>query len=235
MRLWPIYVILLVSGLLGIVILLLPVRGTWRWVRGGKKKKAKDGEEESAPTERPRRPGVLTSVGEILVGLLLLAIACTCISLLGMLASYRAFQEKTLAAIVTAEPVAPQTMRLRYTPVVDGKPGETDEYILRGDEWRIEGHILLWSGWTRMLGLRTCYRITRIDGRFRSVDEEREKRKTVIDLGGEDSRVWRFLRAHGEKLPGVEAVYGSGGRQDPRKDTTFEFYVLPGSFIVKRK
>jgi len=234
MRLWPIYVIFLVSGLLGIVLLLLPVRGTWRWIRGGKKKK-KDGEEESAPAERPGRPGVLASVGEVLVGLLLLAIACTCVSLLGMLASFRAFNEKALVATLTAEPVAPQTIRFRYTPVVSDVPGETKEYVLRGDEWRVEGHILLWSGWTRMLGLRTCYRITRITGRFDSADEEREKRKTVIDLGGEEAPTWRFLKAQAHRLPGVESAYGGGAGLPPRTGAAFELYVLPGSFMVKRK
>lgn len=226
MHVWPLYVILVISVLLGAALLLLPVRTTWRWMRGRKK----EGSDERAKPPRP-----LASAGEVLVGLLLLSIAVACVSLLGMLASFRAFSEKTLVATVTAEPVAPQTICLRYTPVVGNVPGETKEYVLRGDEWRIDGHILLWSGWTRLLGLRTCYRITRITGRFDSADEEREKRKTVIDLGGEEDRAWRFLYAHGHRLPGVESAYRGGVGQRPRKGATFEVYVLPGSYMVKRK
>jgi hypothetical protein len=226
-NLWPLYLIAAISAPLGLALVLLPVRGTLRWLR----------RHSSDPDKRPSRPRLTTSGAEILGGITLCAVSVAAASLILAVASYGAVSEKTLCAVIRAEPhpVRPQRMWFEYSPVVDGSVRPKKVYILEGDQWGVEGHVLRWSEWARVLGLRTCYRMTRISSRYRTVAAARTHKATLIDLGGEDNWLWQLLQDNDHKLPGVEATWTSGAWKGPVKNQVFEVWVSPGGYSIKRR
>ena len=145
---WPLYLLIGCSALAGLGLWLLPLRRVWRWVRTRR---------DADPAKRVAPPGAVACGFELLGGLALLALAAAGVGLLGTIAGYRACVEKTLCAMVRAEPLPRQPGRiwLEYIPVDRGAAGRKQVFILNGDQWRVEGHVLRWSGWARMLGLRT--------------------------------------------------------------------------------
>ena len=225
---WPLYLLIVCSALAGAGLVSLSLRRVWRWLRT---------RGEPDPGKRAARPSPAACGFGLLGGVALAALAAAGLGLLGTIAGYRACAEKTLCATVRAEPLPRQAGRiwLELTPVDRGTPGRKQVYILNGDQWRVEGHVLRWSGWARLLGLRTCYRLTRIDGRYRSAVLQRERRPTVVDLGGEENWLWVKLQEHGQRLPGVEAVWGGGAHLAPDPAAVFEVYATPGGYLITRK
>jgi hypothetical protein len=225
--LWPFYLVTALSGLMGLVLLLLPVRGSLRWMR----------RHRYSSEKQPKRPRLSMTGAEVLGGITLLSIAVAAISLMIALTSYRAMAEKTLCAEVVALPVKHQKQRimLEFTPVVDGHKLPKQVFFLDGDQWRVEGHILRWAEWTRFLGLKTCYRLTRIDGRFSSVAQASERRPTVVGLADEADGFWNWMHEEGYALPGVESVWGGGAYHRAEENVIFQVWVTPGGYMIKRK
>ncbi len=225
--LWPFYLVTVLSALMGLVMLLMPVRTSLRWIR----------RHRYSSEKQPGRPKMTIVGAEVLGGITLLSIAVAAISLMVALASYRAMSEKTICAEIVALPVPHQKQRimLEYTPIDNGQKLAKKTYFLDGDQWRVEGHILRWSDWVRFLGLRTCYRLTRIDGRFSSLRDARERKPTVVGLGEQDDSFWHWMHGRGYKLPGVDSVWGGGAFTEADKLAVFQVWVTPGGYMIKRK
>ncbi len=229
--LWPLYLVTALSALVGLVLLLVPLRGTWRWLRtrGG-----------PDPEKRAARPGLSACAAELLGGITLISVAVAGVSLMTAIASYRALSERTKCAEVLAWPIKnqPQRIYLEYYPVVDGLKQPKETYFVNGDQWRMEGHILRWSKPLRLLGLKTCYRLTRLDGRFYSVEPPPGKRLRAYPLGGESGErdwLWTYLRKNEYRLPGVEGVGGKGVYREPKKGVVFEVWVTPDGWDIAER
>lgn len=229
LQLWPLYLIAALAALLGLLCILLPFRGTWRWLKTRKSPEAE---------KRAKRPKAVLSGVEILAGVALAAVAVAAVSLVMAVASYRAFSEKTLVMVVKADPHPrlAHTMTFSYSLVEDGKElPQPPMASFEGDQWRVEGHLLRWSNWARLLGLRTCYRLTRIDGRYASAAMARTRKSTLIDLGGEEDFLWVQLQKNDNRLPGVSAVHGHGAYRYPEAGARFEVYVTPGGLVIEKR
>lgn len=226
--LWPLYLVTGLAALLGLVLLLVPLRGTWRWFRTRRR---------ADPEKRARRPGLGACGAEVLGGITLVSVAVAGVSLMSAVASYRALSERTKCAEVLAWPIRdrPQRIWLEYSPVVDGVKQSKEVYLLSGDQWRMEGHVLRWSKFLRLLGLKTCYRLTRIDGRFYSAELPPDKKPTVHNLGGEKDWLWTYLRENDYRLPGVAGVGGKGVYREPRKGIVFEIWVTPDGYDITER
>jgi len=225
--LWPFYLATALCALMGGALLLLPVRGSLRWMR----------RHRYSPEKQPKRPGVTVIGFEMLGGITLLSLAVAAVSLMAALAGYRAMAEKTLCAEIVALPVPHQKQRimLEFTPIDGDRKSAKQTFFLNGDQWRVEGHILRWSDWVRFTGLRTCYRLTRIDGRFSSLNDARERKPTVIGLGEQNDGFWHWMHRQGYNLPGVESVWGGGAFTEADGNAVFQVWVTPGGYMIKRK
>lgn len=227
--LWPLYLVTGLSALIGLVLLIVPLRGTWRWLRtrGG-----------SDPEKRAARPGLSACAAELLGGITLISVAVAGVSLMIAVASYRALSERTKCAVVRARPhpTQPRRIWLEYSPVIDGveQPVQVARN-LDGDQWRVEGHILRWSKPLRLMGLKTCYRLTRIDGRFYTAEPPPGRRYMIQPLGGEQDWLWTQLRKNEYRLPGVEGVGGKGAYREPKKGVVFEVWVTPDGYDITQR
>ena len=97
----------------------------------------------------------------------------------------------------------------RYDATITFADGRVETYDLAGDDIYVDGHIVKWTPLANMLGLQTSYRLDRISGRYRALEQENTAPRTVYALG---TPAIVDLVALGRRLPLADffdAEYGS--------------------------
>ncbi len=97
----------------------------------------------------------------------------------------------------------------RYDATVTFADGRVETYDLAGDDIEIAGHIVKWTPLANQLGLHTSYRLDRISGRYRTIEQENTSRRTLYAIG---TPALIDLVAFGRRVPlGLffDAEYGS--------------------------
>ena len=128
-------------------------------------------------------------------------IAIAALGLEGM----KALTREETAATIKVVPTAPQ----RYDATVTFADGRVETYDLAGDDIEIAGHIVKWTPLANQLGLHTSYRLDRISGRYRAIEQENTSRRTLYAIG---TPALIDLVAVGRRVPlGMffDAEYGS--------------------------
>ena len=87
---------------------------------------------------------------------------------------------------------------------------QSAEYIIRGDEWQLDARIIKWKPPLYLAGLDSLYRLERISGRYRDVEEEKTENRTVYSLAeNKGLDIWSITKNHPSWIPWVDAYYGS--------------------------
>ncbi|MBC7944482.1 MAG: cation/multidrug efflux pump [Burkholderiales bacterium] len=173
-----------VCALLGVVFLLAALRSFWRH-------------------------RALAGAANGIAGVLLIAVAAVFALLAAGLHSYHRLSAEQDVGEIAFSALGPQSFRasLRYSSA-KADAGETFE--LRGDEWQIDARVLKWRAFANVLGFDTLYRLERLSGRYRNIDDERNAPRTVFELAPEQViDIWLLARRYRESLPWVDALYGS--------------------------
>jgi len=173
---------------------------------------------------------VVSATARLLLAALLLSIG----ALLGALGvgvhGYRALTHETLAARIDIEPLGAQrfSARFRYPD------GTTTRYDLSGDEIYVDAHILKWTPWANFLGLRTGYSLSRVAGRYRDIEQERNAPRTVFALTP-DQRVDLFTlrRRFAQLAPLYDAEYGSASFVPADRMRSLELRVSTTGLLVR--
>jgi hypothetical protein len=132
----------------------------------------------------------------------------------------RALTHEETAARIKLVPSGPQ----RYDATLTFADGRTQTYALAGDDIYIDAHIVKWTPLANMLGLHTSYRLDRISGRYRALEQENTAPRTIHALG---APALVDLVALGRRLPLADffdAQYGSA---------TFVPVNEPGEYELK--
>ena len=87
-------------------------------------------------------------------------------------------KEETAARIK----VVPRGLQ-RYDATVTFADGHVETFDLAGDDIYVDGHIVKWTPLANMMGLHTSYRLDRIAGRYRALEQENTAQRTVYALG----------------------------------------------------
>jgi hypothetical protein len=88
--------------------------------------------------------------------------------------------------------------------------GERQTFTVNGDEWQLDARVLKWQGWANVLGLDAQYRLERISGRYRDIEQERNGDRSVYPLSDNPGwDLWTWTIDNPGRLPFVDAVYGS--------------------------
>jgi hypothetical protein len=157
--------------------------------------------------QRLLRARFVAATGSALMGFLLLACAALFFVVSLNLHTYaRLTYEQPIAEIVF-EGRAPQSYRATLTRMPGG---EMQIFMLSGDEWQLDARVLKWKGWANLLGLDAQYRLERVGGRYRDIEQERHAERTVYSLSenpGVD--LWEMSTKYPRWLPFVDAIYGS--------------------------
>ena len=88
--------------------------------------------------------------------------------------------------------------------------GQSIEHIIRGDEWQLDARIIKWKPPVYLAGLDSLYRLERISGRYRDVEEEKTGKRTVYSLSeNQGLDIWSITKNYPSWIPWVDAYYGS--------------------------
>jgi len=141
------------------------------------------------------------------LGLAAAAVAALLLAVASNLATYERLTHEQPVAELTFEALGPQRYRATLKRLPDG---EVRSFLLAGDEWQLDARVLKWRGWANVLGLDARYRLERLGGRYRDIEQERSAPRTVLSLAEDPGLdLWTLSFEHPGWLPFVDAVYGS--------------------------
>ncbi len=234
-NLWPLYAIACGAAVAGLILLFIPVRRTLRWVHSKTPKSDEQGEQPKV-----NRPGIASTCFYVTFASIMVAVAGLTAGAIMIVASYSVLGSKTLCAVVRAEPMAKDRYKtkVKLTLVRDGVESQPVTHILDGDQWRLGGPILRWSDTARMFGVQPCFKVTRLEGRFRSAKIQRELHRSTMPVDvAEEGWLWEQLQKDdaASKLPFVEAVWGNEAYALARKGVVYEVYATPGGYMIQTR
>ncbi len=189
-----------------------------------------------AQGRQSQRAGITQNVLRFLLVILWATASAAVLFMAAFVQSFASFTKKELVAEVRCEEIedVADSMLLQLTPVHGGERLKTNAYVLHGDQWTVEGNILKWDDWLNFAGLHTMFKLTRVRGRFETVQKEMSREATVFSLvQQEELPEWRWLFKYGHRLRFVESVYGNTVFTYPAKDASYEIYVTTSGFMVK--
>ncbi len=143
-------------------------------------------------------------------------------------------------ALTSDEVVAKIEVRPRGTQHFDARfefgDGRKEIFALSGDELYVDARVLKWQPLATMAGLRTMYELDRVGGRYRSIEEERDKPRTVFPLGAAKPIDLFLLRRHIASLSRfVDAEYGSAAFVPADRVVELELAVTASGLIIRTK
>ncbi|MFI5314598.1 MAG: hypothetical protein ACHQ6T_02775 [Myxococcota bacterium] len=133
----------------------------------------------------------------------------------GALAVLVATNLRTYARLTYEQPVAEISFHERgpqryLATVTRSDDHQVQTFELAGDEWQVDARVLKWHGLANLLGLDTRYRLERVSGRYRDIEQERSAPRSVFALGERPAiDLWSFAQTHPHWIPFVDGFYGS--------------------------
>lgn len=182
-------------------------------------------------------PGVLASLRNLILIIIWTSVFGMVLFLGFFLRSYYAFTyEEPVAEVFIQSSDAPQVSRITLKQFIPDGSEVTRHFLIRGDQWVIEGDILKWESWLNFLGLHTRYRLTRLRGRYSLTEVERRGPQTIYSLVDDENHpLWHYLYQYGHQLPFVSTVYGNAVFQATGEDKRYAIYVGTSGFVVRQK
>lgn len=171
------------------------------------------------------------------------AAAAVAAALLGLnLQTYARLTHERPVATVQLRQLGPQLFEAAVTQptAVDGQSA-TQVYPLHGDEWRIEAQVLRWKPWAQVLGLDTQYRLDRLSGRYRTVEQELNATRSVHALTGGDEAgalpwrldAWDLARRYRRHVNAVDTLYGGAAYMPMADQARYEVWITQSGLIAR--
>ncbi|HEX7012971.1 MAG TPA: hypothetical protein VF161_09495 [Steroidobacteraceae bacterium] len=181
--------------------------------------------------QRLFRARFVAAAGAGVTGTLLIAGAALLFVVSLNLHTYERLSHEEPVAEIVFESRGPQ----RYRATLSREPvGEIQVFTLAGDEWQLDARVLKWKGWANLLGLDAQYRLERISGRYRSIEQERTAERTVYGLSDNPGiDLWALSVAHPRLLPFVDAMYGSATYLPMADGARYEVSITQSGLIAR--
>ncbi|NNE38554.1 MAG: hypothetical protein HKN08_09655, partial [Gammaproteobacteria bacterium] len=128
-----------------------------------------------------------------------------------------------------------QTGPQQFLAVLSHADGINEQsYMINGDEWQIDARVLKWNPTAILAGLDSRYRLERLSGRYRNIEQERYDQRSVFDLSAEPGlELWPLLIRLQNYLDWIDAYYGNSVYL-PMADQAAYQIVLTQSGILSR-
>ena len=108
------------------------------------------------------------------------------------------------------------------------------EFLIQGDQWQLDASFVKWKGLAVISGFDSMYRLDRLSGRYRSVNDQNTRQNLAHGLSPE---VWFELFArqesggHSNFL--VDTVFGSSVYLDINTNNIYTIYRTEDALITK--
>jgi hypothetical protein len=179
---------------------------------------------------RRRYLGGLT---RLIVALLALSLGLLSLTISVATQGYVALTREVLAATVTVVPMGPQ----RFAALVQIPGGETRRFELAGDELYLDAHIVKWHPYANFVGLHTAFELDRIGGRYRLIDHEQQRPRTVYSLKRDrpfGADVFAFAQRYPVLGGIVDAEYGSATFVPADEEVRYAVLVSTTGLLARR-
>ena len=172
----------------------------------------------------------ITRLVWILMSLLVLAAALLAGTVVLGIQGYRALTREEVAAHLAVKPTGPQ----RFAASLRFPDGKVAQFDLAGDEIYVDARILKWKPMANVVGLHTAYELDRIAGRYRAIDDERAKPRTIHDLGRSKAvDLFEIRRRFGFLGEVFDAEYGSGTFVPVDRPAELELRVSTTGLLIR--
>ena len=166
-----------------------------------------------------------------IMGALLLAVAALLFVVSLNLHTYARLTHERPVAEIVFEARGPQTFNATLAQVPSG---EIQMFVLSGDEWQLDARVLKWKGWANVVGLDAQYRLERVSGRYRKIEQERNGERTVYALAENPGLdLWQLTLDHPKRLPFVDAVYGNATYMPMADGARYEVSITQTGLIAR--
>lgn len=153
-----------------------------------------------------RRVEPINSIAHLTISISFFAVGFGCLLGFMTLKGYQAFTHEALAAKVTITPIEDS----RFLAKFEFNDGSTEQYTVEGDELYVDAQILKWRPLANFIGLHTSYQLARVGGRYYSIEDERNKPRSLFALTEENELDLFKVRKKFSHLSFlVDAEYGS--------------------------
>jgi hypothetical protein len=170
------------------------------------------------------------SFGTAGTGTLFLSLAALAATLGVSTQGYRALTLEEVAATVTTSPVGPREFRA----VVEFPDGRDTTFVVAGDQFMVDAHILKWHPVANVLGVHTQYELDRLTGRYIDLEDERTAARTVHSLKTDKpADLFDLARRYTLLALLVDAEYGSATFMQGTRPGRFEIRVSTTGLLVR--
>ncbi len=181
--------------------------------------------------QRLFRGRFIAASATLLMSVVLLVVAALLFVIALNLHTYAQLTYEQPVAQIVFEARGPQQYRATLTHVPSG---EMQMLLLAGDEWQLDARVLKWKGWANVLGLDAQYRLERLSGRYREVDQERQDQRTVYALSeNPGADLWSASTQYPQWLPFLDAVYGSATYMPMADGARYEVSLTQSGLIAR--
>ena len=183
--------------------------------------------------QRLFRARLLAASGSAVAGIALLGAAGFLFVVSLNLHTYARLTHEAPVAEIVFEGRGPQQYRATLAEVPSG---EMQLFTLAGDEWQLDARVLKWKGWANLFGLDAQYRLERVSGRYRDIEQERTGQRTVYPLSENPGLdLWMLSTRYPRWLPVVDAVYGSATYMPMADGARYEISITQSGLIARPK
>ena len=110
-----------------------------------------------------------------------------------------------------------------------------EQYLLEGDQWRLDALFLKWHPWANLFGLDSMYRIERLSGRYRDPVAENTRPHRVHELYPEQGiDLVSIIERYTGWLSPVDTLYGSSVYHDMDGIFVYRVYRGQSGLLVRR-
>ncbi len=117
---------------------------------------------------------------------------------------------------------------------LEGHPTQQQAFDVKGNEWILQGDMIKVATWLNIVGMHSGYKLTRLEGRYDDINQERNATHSAYELNGGDDGFFQNMHANqGWISPFIDAQYGSGVFNGPG---TYDVYVSQtGLYAIQAK
>jgi hypothetical protein len=165
------------------------------------------------------------------VGLVLLGAALLIVLVAADVYSYRNLAEEHSVGTLSFRKLEDQHFEAKFAD----EDGVAQTFELRGDQWQLDARLLKWKGPLARWGIQPAYRLDRVSGRYLTLQDERTLERTVHELYGSNYGVdvWESLRGISQRLPFVDAVYGSATFLPMEDGAVYEVRIAHNGLLAR--
>lgn len=113
--------------------------------------------------------------------------------------------------------------------------GQSNRFLINGDEWQIDVRIIKWKGWAILLGLDSYYQLDRLSGRYKDIDQANVTTLVAHKISNEQAgmSIWQLRRLVGDRLVILDAYFGQSVFMPMRHLAQYKLSITQAGLIAR--